>query len=507
MFLLWIYYPYAFSQDNDSLVLFSDLKYHSDFEKEAIFNYTQNKTDTLNLFLAIDSGMSVEKAQSYNAIYRTMIQELYEKNVEDKKVEKRVRKSFTTLHEKYLKKYNEIEFLPLIFEKGTYNCVTSSILYSMVFEELNIPYKIQATQKHVYLIANPGPKSIVVETTNPKMDEPEILENYKRDYVSHLRSIKLISEREYKSKSVEELFEEKTSKGWVVEFDNLVGIQYYNLGLVKFSDKEVEKSYELFQKAYFFYPNKQVRLCLYGVILQLVSTCKYEKVSDIDYIVQLSRYKDINYEFTKNLLLEVLEYHLQFTDRLSFCDSVYERFINQINDKDNKEELDFEFNLFMSKHFVKSKEQKKYVERLIKIKQNHRESNDLFIGYIVYTLSDIHDYQELLDAINEFRKSYPYKFVQEVLYEYELIANLNQAQDLFKYNYIEDGDIYLRKFEEMSSIPVNSENEKLIKSIENAYRALAIYYFYYETRKKAVQAINRGLKYVPDSRYLQTAVY
>jgi tetratricopeptide (TPR) repeat protein len=221
------------------------------------------------------------------------------KNVEEMKIPKRVRKSFTILHDKHLKKYKEIEFFPTLFEKGRYNCVTSSILYSMVFEELKIPYKIQATKNHVYLVANPGPSSIVVETTNPNIDKKEYLEDYKRDYVSHLRSIKLISEKEYKSKSINEIFEEKTNNVWTAEFNNLVGFQYYNLGLVKFSNKEAEEAYKLFQKAYFFNPDKQVQLVLYGVLLQLVSNSKYENVSDIDYIAQLSRYKDINFEFTK----------------------------------------------------------------------------------------------------------------------------------------------------------------------------------------------------------------
>ena len=507
LLIFLVYHILAFSQEKDSLVLFSDLKYHSQFEKDAIFGFVQGKTDTLNLFLAIDSNMTSEKARSYQAIYRRMILDLREKNVEAKKIAKKVRKSFTTLHDKYLKKYKEIEFLPLLFEKGSYNCVTSTILYSMVFEELRIPYKIQTTKNHVYLVASPGPNSIVVETTNPNMDKPEYIQDYKREYVSHLRTIKLISEQEYKTKSVDEIFQERINNVWSVEFSNLVGFQYYNLGLLKFSNNKVEESYRLFQKAYFFYPEKQVRLVLYGVLLQLVSSSKYEKISDIDYIVQLSRYKDIDFEFVKKMLMEVLGYHLQFTDRLALCDSIYERFTNQVIHKEKDEELEFEFNLFMSKHLKKTKEQKKYVEKLIKIRQNHREANDLFVGYIDFSLKAIYDYQELLFTINEFRKVYPYKIAQKALFEYELIAHLNQAQELLKYNYHEDGNLYLKKFEEMSTVPIKTENEKLIKSIENAYRALAIYYFYYETRQKAVEAVNRGLKYVPGSRYLQTAVY
>jgi len=507
LFLLCYQYLLFSQKNGDSLVLFSELKFHSEFEKEAIHNYVLNKKDTLNLFLSIDSGMTIEVAQKYNAAYRTMISELLEKKIDSKKVNKRVRKSFALLHSRYLRKYNEIEFLPVLFQKGNYNCVTSSILYSMVFEELNIPYKVQATKNHVYLVANPGPNSIVVETTNPKMDKPQFIKEYKRDYVSHLKAIKLVSEQEYKSKSVDEIFEEKINKVWPADFDNLVGFQYYNLALVKFSNNEVEKSYELFQKAYFFYPKKLVEMALYGVLLQLVSNCKYNKVNDIDYIVQLSRFKDINFESTKKLFLEILEHHLQFTDRQAFCDSIYDRFIIQIDDENNKSELSFTFQLFMSKYYEKKEQQKKYIEKLLANRQNHKETNELFLDYLEYSLRGVTEYNDVIDSINSFRNKYPYDFVRKVLYEQELIAHLNQAHDLLKYNYIEDGEIYLKKFESLASEPILTENKDLIKSIENAYRALAVYYFYYEKRKKAIEIINRGLNYVPGSRYLQSAVY
>ena len=110
LFFLLCYQYLLFSQkDGDSLVLFSELKYHSEFEKEAIQSYVQSNSDTLNLFLAIDSSMTEELAIKYNALYRTMISELLVKKIDSKKIIKRVRKSFTMLHNKYLEKYNEIE--------------------------------------------------------------------------------------------------------------------------------------------------------------------------------------------------------------------------------------------------------------------------------------------------------------------------------------------------------------------------------------------------------------
>jgi len=45
----------VFAQNqSDSIILFSDLKFHSKFEKESMQNFLRNNTDTFNFFLAID---------------------------------------------------------------------------------------------------------------------------------------------------------------------------------------------------------------------------------------------------------------------------------------------------------------------------------------------------------------------------------------------------------------------------------------------------------------------
>jgi len=45
------------------------------------------------------------------------------------------------------------------------------MLYALVYDRISIPYKVMASSNHVYLVANPGPKSIVIETTNPGLEK------------------------------------------------------------------------------------------------------------------------------------------------------------------------------------------------------------------------------------------------------------------------------------------------------------------------------------------------
>ena len=139
--------------------------------------------------------------------------------------------------------------------------------------------------------------------------------------------------------------------------------------------------------------------------------------------------------------------------------------------------------------------------------QNHEEANEMFRLFIKQKLDKIIDYKEQLESIKELREKYRYHFIESLLYEYELMAHLNKAYDFFKYNYIDEGEEYLRIFEKEAQLPIESENKIFIRSIETTYRTLAVYYFYRDNKPKAIETVERGLKYVPGSRYIQTAVY
>jgi hypothetical protein len=68
---------------SDSLIRFSDLRFHSDFEKEAIENFVFQNQDTFNLFLAIDEKMTKEEASWRKDIYLSVFKELDDKKIYD----------------------------------------------------------------------------------------------------------------------------------------------------------------------------------------------------------------------------------------------------------------------------------------------------------------------------------------------------------------------------------------------------------------------------------------
>ncbi|MEE4197457.1 MAG: hypothetical protein V2I54_07415 [Bacteroidales bacterium] len=487
----------------DSLIRFSDLSYHSDFEREAIENFVLHKRDTFNLFLAIDEKMTQKEASWRKDIYLSVFKDLEKKKIQSKKIKRKIKLSYSNVHSRFLKKYNDNEYFPVIFQTGTYNCVSASMLYAMIFDNLGIPYKVKASSNHVYLVANPGSNSIVIETTNPGFEQKIFTGEFKQQYVNYLRTSKLISESEYKNKSTEEIFEEKFKEVRDAKFDNLPGFQYYNKALTKLQNNEPEEALNLSQKAYFFFPDYQVKNLLHTSLLFQIEQCTFDKVSDIDYLAQFSRFENTDMNVVVGIFNNIIYHHLQYIDKEDFCDSLNTRLVSQLTNKNLIDEINFTYNLQMSYHFQNSDKVEKYVTKALAIKGNHRDANIIFENYLSKKLNRIYDAKALIDSMHQMKERYNYEPLSSIITNHEIVGYLRLASKSYNQNQIAQGDKYLLEFETNCTKPI--ENNELRLTIERTYRNIAYILYMNNYRTKAKSIKTRGLKLVPESELIKTA--
>ncbi|NOQ28103.1 MAG: hypothetical protein GQ564_22295 [Bacteroidales bacterium] len=488
--------------ETDSLIRFSDLKYHSDFEEQAILDFIKDSSNALNLFLAIDENISNEDAKLNREVYLKIYSDLALKKIESKKINKKIKLSYSNVHKQFLKKYSDNEYFPEIFKTGKYNCVSASMLYALVFNELKIPYKVKASSSHVYLVANPGSKSIVIETTNPNFEKAIFNGEFKQNYVNYLRTSKLISDSEYKNKSTEEIFEEKFKEVKDAKYYNLPGFQYYNKAFFKLQNNDIEAALTLSQKAYYFYPDNQVKTLLYMALLYKIEKCNFDKVSDIDFLAQLSRFENIDLNTIKGLFNNIVNNKLKYTDTEQFCDSLCQRLISQISDQKIIDEINFSYNMQMSYRHQNSDKVEKYITKALKIKDNYVDANKIMEHYLFRKFNGIHEPYALLDSINILEKRCDFERITPLFKEYKSIAFLKIANYLYGQKKITEGNKYLKRFEENFEPPI--VNPILEYSITNAYRSIAIYYYYRGSKTRAKSYVDKGLKYVPNSRSLES---
>lgn len=497
-----------FSQTKvDSLIRFSDLRYDSDFEKAAMINFVRHNKDTFNLFLAIDDKMTEDEANSHYKTYLKLYDDLNQKNINEKKLNTKIKVCYSTVHSLFLKKYNNNEYFPVVFQSGTYNCVSASMLYAMVFDKLKIPYKVMVSSDHVYLIANPGSNSIVIETTNPSFEKAIFTGEFKQQYVSYLRTSKMISEDDYKNKSIEEIFEEKYNEVKEATFNNLPGFQYYNEALTKLQLNDIDEALKLCQKAYFFFPDERVKQILNTALIMKIEKCNFDKVSDIDYLAQFSRFENTDLDVIVNIFRNIIFHLLQYTDKENYCDSLYQRLIPQISDKKTLEEISFAYYMQMGYRYQNSDKVEKYITKALKIKGNHNDANIIIANYLLRKLYSISNPQTLLDTIKQMETRYEaLPTVINLTKDHKLTAYLKMAQELYGQKKITDGDKYLQDFESRCTQPITN-NIVLEIQIGNTYQSASFYYNSIGNRSKAKSYIDRGLKYAPNSKVFNSMGY
>ncbi|MBN1185277.1 MAG: hypothetical protein JXB49_23535 [Bacteroidales bacterium] len=503
--LLFLFIKTTICQNyGDSLVRSGDLRFQSNLEKFVLYSYVKYNTDTFELFMAIDNKVDSGYIRRSYVHYLEVLNELNQRKVAEKKMNKRIKATYTIVHDQFLKKYNDEVYFPELFKSGIYNCVTASILYAMVFDRMNIPYKVMASSNHVYLVANPGEKSVVIETTNPGFEKMIFTGEFKQQYVEYLRNSKLISDSEYKNKSVEEIFEEKYNEVKQAEFCNLFGIQYYNKALECLNDNKIKEGYELAQKAYYFFPDQQVKTLLFTALVFRIKECAFDEVSDIDYLSQLSRFENVETEVLVGLFGNVIANNLQYTNKEAFCDSIHQRLVSNISDEKQKEEISFTYYMQMSYRYQGLNKVENYVYNALKIKGNHYDANTIMTNYIHRVLGSLSDAQVLLDSVVSMQAKYNFENIQSLLHEYKMIAYLKMAEDSYSKNNSKKGDEYLGLFEENCVLPIS--NPRLIQVTEIAYHNIAVKLFY-KNKIKAKNIVNRGMEFVPYSRLIKSAVY
>jgi len=494
-----------FSQNqSDSLVSFSGIKFHSEFEQQALKSYIQNKKDTFNLFLAIDENMTTEIASGYRFIFNKVIAELFKQKIETKNPERKIRMLYSTLHNKFLKKYNENEYFPFIFKEGTYNCVSASLLFSLVFDQLKIPYKVMASKSHIYLIANPGNNSIVIETTNPAFENSIFNGDFKEQYVTNLRKSKLISEDDFKSKSIEEIFATRFNELTEVKVSNLPGFQYYNMALTKAVDQDIDKAYDLAQKAYYFYPDQQVKTLFYSALAYKLNKCEFNKMEDVDLLTQYAKLDPSNTNQITRIFDVMLAKNLQYTDRSKNIESYYQRLKSQISNQSILEEIGF--NYYMTRAYSKKYDlsgSAYFARQALKFKPNHKDAISLFEACLQNDLQGTDISVSYLDSLNSYDKELNNEDLSSIISEHKNLLYLKIAKRAFSNKNIVEGEKYLSLFENNFKLPFKKPDMKY--TLENAYYEYAAYYAHKKNKAMVEKIISRGLKLVPNSNMIQSA--
>lgn len=132
----------------------------------------------------IASGASSEDIPNYLNTLQNLSVELHKNLSEQNEVtdEQKAEYVLTFLYEKVFSKYITLQTrINTALDDGTYNCVSSTILYMYFAKTIGIPVIAVSTPIHAFCTIAVGGKNIDVETTNPYGFAPGVKKNLSND--------------------------------------------------------------------------------------------------------------------------------------------------------------------------------------------------------------------------------------------------------------------------------------------------------------------------------------
>lgn len=170
---------------------------------------------------------------------------------------------FYKTHQLVLKKYSRHSDFSEMISSGNYDCVSASMVYSLLLNHFEIDHSIIETDYHVFLVARVNSRDYVLESTDPLngfiKDENAVITHIAQfrpaPLASAIQNTTEIGAEDYSPKEVNTIYKEIT-------IQQLTGLQYYNHGIYAINNSDLATARVQILKALSLYPSERIRSVL-----------------------------------------------------------------------------------------------------------------------------------------------------------------------------------------------------------------------------------------------------
>lgn len=202
----------------------------------------------LNSFLSTD-----DQHITTDLSFDSFLKKLERKQTSIKKEKDFVRFIFSKTHHEYLKEYQPYASFNDLFGNGAYNCLTGTILYSLILNHFDIPFEVIETNYHIFITVETKQGKILLEATDPIggfVDTPNGIETriatYKQNALTASNSKLAYHKFNF------DLFNK-------VSMEELQGLLYYNKAVDSFNHQQLKDAVEFLVKAHELYTSSRIQ--------------------------------------------------------------------------------------------------------------------------------------------------------------------------------------------------------------------------------------------------------
>ncbi len=493
------------AQEREQVAL-EELAFHSDFEEAVLEEYASGQAHLFDLFLAADKSVDNAEAESLRDDLDAVLGRLAESDVASKKPKKAVEMIHETLDMRFFQDYVSTVPFSNTLEDGDYNFVTSAMLYVLVLEKFNIPYKVMGSMKNAYIVVDPGPKSLLLEAENPNSERHDFSEDAYKLKIREFKYGGEIPEGAMDNQSIEELFAARYDDVEAFSVYFLPGMQYYYLGNDHMEKGDYAQAFDLMQKAYFFYPVEKVDMLRASAFLVLIEREDFNEVRDADMLSYYAGMQTADNDIVLNVFQKKIQQKLNEGRSHVYCDSLFNRLYMQLEDEKLKNSISLRYNKRMAEHFRDSVIAEPYLQAAYLLNSEDKDlKQTIEIHFHNYFSRIYDDPAKFLNEVKRVEKETNYPFLDERLNYYKLLALLKMSALRTEEDKLTEAGEYIREFEE--AFDPAQMDEIMEQLLVRSYRGLAVKLFYLNRKAEAREIVDSGLKFVPDNSYLKSAVY
>ena len=475
--------------------------YNSDFELDIFQKVIHSQPySSIDLFLAMDY---TNNSVNYKNEVAQFIQKLVIELSDIKNEKKRLKLIYKRVHEHYFKKYEEVAFFNDIFTSGTYNCATATALYAYVLEEMGIDFVIKETPTHVYLIANPAKTSFIIETTLPSNGIYYFDNRFKQNFINYLHDNKIISDSEYRTKSLDDLFASFYLSDRSINLKELAGLHYYNKAVANLDDKKNAEALRNIEKAELLYPSNAIKYVRSGaaelVLNDEITTKKYNGRTLAVYLNSNIGNAGVMHNcqvFFGEISEELLVNHPDL-DRYS---TFYDQFIHNVSDSVDKSSFSQDFYNLVAYYYYNRNNYNQalgYYSKAYQLNGDNTRTQHLISELLSKKISINPNENNILDTLDFYAVKFPFikqeANFQQMFYFGSIQAISNDCEHDSIDQALAKLDVLVKRYRKHLDA---SESEMMVAG---AYQVVASYYYRQRKYNDARKIYEDGMAVCPNS--------
>jgi tetratricopeptide (TPR) repeat protein len=463
-----------------------------------------------NLERHLKDLFSAQSSKSHHAIQLEIIQLLSEnEKLKALPKNKKVKKIYSAIEKNFLKRYVSNAFFSEIQFDQSYSALTGAILTGIIFEEMEIPFKVRVDPTSIELIAYPISEEIILEMDGKNASILFWTESAANIFLNHMVRQDLVTEKTITNQGGNNYVNATFHDPKELTLDQIIGLYYINACLNEMHKENYEKALELIDigyKKYTFEAHLQLKA---SVLSKLIYDSSEEDIMLSEYLAELYPLAEsISYK-------EKLAAHFQhayFQALIEREDSVFMHHADEAIEKyakgnDGYEKLKGE-TYFLKAYKAGLKDDSDaaldYLMTALMLQpENHHFQDLLGDALLAHIIDKDYSNEVLLDSIIVYSKKFPFLKEYDDFYSHILGHFYEVVGDYFLANDSALGFDFLDRLSEINDYGSISDMEELQLDKAWMYSEIATYYYRRKDYQQALEWVEKAEKLAPDDSLIQ----